>query len=90
MDHPILDFKTEVKRMGETVKTLRDRRSVTMFDRSRKTFHRFRINQFEDRLYWMQEASLDRRNWVEQHSYLSLSNVMRKIYNNKVNNGLND
>lgn len=83
-------FEIEVKRMGNTVQKLREGRRVTIFDGSTKTFYRFRLNPSEKRIFWIQEASLDQRNWVIQNIYLSLSDVMRNIYNNKVRNKIND
>jgi hypothetical protein len=86
----IESFEIEVKRMGNTVQKLREGRRVTIFDGSTKTFYRFRLNPSEKRVFWIQEASLDQRNWVIQNIYLSLKDVMRNIYNNKVRNNIND
>lgn len=88
--YEIQPFEIEVKRMGNTVQKLREGRRVTIFDGSTKTFYRFRLNPSEKRVFWIQEASLDQRNWVIHNIYLSLKDVMRNIYNNKVRNNIND
>lgn len=88
--YEIQPFEIEVKRMGHLVQTFREGRRVTIFDGSTKTFYRFRLNPSEKRVFWIQEASLDQRNWVIQNIYLSLKDVMRNIYNNKVRNNIND
>jgi hypothetical protein len=83
-------FEDEVKRMGHIIEQLRTFKKIIMFDRSNKTFYRYRINPTEKRLYWMQEASLDQRNWITQHEYFSLKDVLKCVYNNKIKNNIND
>jgi len=89
-DIPIEPFEVEVKRMKHVFETLRNHRRLTIYDGSRKTFYRYRINPSERRLFWMQEASLDQRNWVTQHTYFSLRDVLKCVYDNKVRNNIND
>jgi hypothetical protein len=72
--------------MTDTVKNLRDGRRVTIFDRSTKTFIRFRLNPSEKRICWIKEVSLDRRNWVNHNLYFSLHDVMLSIKQNKEKN----
>lgn len=89
-DIPILSFEVEVKRMSSAYEKLRHHRRLTIYDGSTKTFYRFRINPSERRLYWIEEASLDQRNWVSQHTHRRLRDVFIRIYDNKVKNHIND
>lgn len=89
-DIPILSFEVEVKRMKHVFETLRNHRRLTIYDGSTKTFYRFRINPSERRLFWIEEASLDQRNWVTQHTHRRFRDVLKLIYDNKVRNNIND
>lgn len=71
-----------------SVVKLRNKESIIIIDRSSKVFYRFRINPDESRLFWMKEASLDRRNWVSQNHFLSLKDVVLMIHRNKIDNQL--
>lgn len=89
-DWNIGTFESELKRLGHVVRKLREGRRVIIFDGTTKTFYRFRLNPSEKRVFWIKEASLDKRNWVIQNTFFSLKYVMQNIYNNKVKNNIND
>jgi hypothetical protein len=89
-DWEIGTFKQEVKRFGHIVKKLRNRKTVTIYDRSCNTFYRFVLDRREKRIFWKRDASKDQRNWVNQIKYLRLDGVLQLIYENKVRNKLND
>lgn len=71
-----------------TVQKLRNKESITLLHSPSKVFYRFRINPDESRLFWMKEASLDRKNWVSQNHFLSLKDVVLMIHRNKIDNQL--
>jgi hypothetical protein len=73
---------------SQKVLKLRHRESITMLEKPSNTFYRFRINKDESRLFWIREASLDRKNWVIQNHFLSLKDVIFFIYKIKATNHL--
>lgn len=83
-------FEEEIKRFGRIVEKLRGRQTVTIFDGQDRTFYRFRLNPNEKSVCWIQEASLDRNNWVNQYPFCSLRGVLRRVYDNKVKNNIDD
>lgn len=74
--------------MNETVKRLRDGLSVRLWDRQNKLFVHFQLNKKESFICWQRFHSKDKRNWVEQNSYLTLRDVMQ-IRNEIVNKNKN-
>lgn len=83
-----MDFTNALTHYSQTVSKLRNREVVTYFNSHSNTFYRFRINPDEKQLFWMKEASLDKRNWVCQNHFLGLKDVLIMIYNIKINNHL--
>lgn len=71
--------------MGTFVKTLRDRKPLDFFEKKTKYFIHFQLNKKEKSFVcWQRFVSLDRKNWREWNSYLSLKDVLNCI--SQINN----
>jgi len=66
---------------------LRNRQPLRLYDRVNKIFVQIQLNKKETKFVcWQRFHSLDKRNWVEQNSYLSLKDVdsiLKKIAEKK-------
>ena len=81
---------SDIRMYSETVSKLRNRMVLTYFESPTKVFYRFRINPDEKRVFWMKEASLDRRNWIAQNHFLGIKDVIFEIIKIRRNNQLNE
>lgn len=71
---------------AETLKKLRDRKPVLLWDRANKLFVQIQFNKKEKGFVcWEKWVSKDRINWVNHNLYLSLKDVRQIINNNKTN-----
>lgn len=72
---------------ANTLSTLRNRQSITLFDKSTKLFTHIQFNKKEnDFVCWERWVSYDRRNWVNHNLYLSLhdiDNILNNLKNKK-------
>ena len=61
----------------ETIKTLRNREPLRMFNRKTKEFSHI---QYKGKGCWERYVSWSRRNWRKQNTYLSLKDVLNLRY----------
>lgn len=68
----------------ETLKTLRDRQPLKLFDKANKMFVRIHFNKNEKKFVcWERWVSKDKINWVNWNLYLSLkdvNNILKKLH----------
>jgi len=72
-----------------TVKALRDKKPLKLFDSETKYFHHLQLNKYADKICWQHFVSTNKKNWQEWNSYLSIKDVLSiraKVITNNANN----
>lgn len=69
----------------DTIKKLRHKKSLNMFDRKENLFTKIQLNKKEKFVCWQRFVSKDKCNWINWNDYLSLKdvlNIQSKIISN--------
>ncbi len=64
--------------MNAIIQKLRNRKPVDFYN-SDKKFMKIQINKKTNNICWQRFVSSDKKNWIEQNSYLNLKEVMQVI-----------
>lgn len=65
--------------MKVLIRKLRNREAINQFNPATKVFTKIQLNRKAGFICWQRFVSLDRRNWIEQQSYLSIKGVIQLI-----------
>ena len=63
--------------MNTTIKRLRNRENITLFDSGTKLFHRIQLNKTTPFICWQRFVSTNRNNWVKHNECLSLKEIVQ-------------